>query len=635
MQMNRKNYLILNWFTGFLVLILPLRSIKGQELIGLTENQEVKKAAREMHSREKTTTDAAHLKLPFFEDFSVMKVYPDQSKWTGLSVFVNSSFPDMPPSIGVATLDAIDATGEVYAINDRVTPSDTLTTKPFNLLPYKNTNAQVVLSFWCQAGGKGEMPDPKDSLVLEYYAPLSHEWIWIWDSSAFSAGAFQQKIFTVPKSFYEDGFQFRFRNYTSMSINEVKGKYGALSNVDQWHLDYFMMDTMPRASHSTISDIAFVDPLSDLLYDYTTVPWNHVDYAQSIARNKVRYVVRNFNPYETANIERSYSVRNVLTQEISNYEVLNGDIGPNSIWIRNDPFDHSFNYEPTPYGKFEVTAFIGTLASQFMGNDTVKYTQLFKDYYAYDDGTAEFGFGISGESTTGAMVACRFPVFRADTIRGIDIFFNKTRNNYTANLYFKLCIWKNKDGKPGDTLFVSEKDFTPDTSMGLLEFKRYMLPLSREIIVDDTVFIGIQQLQEDFLNIGYDISHDNRRNIFVNITGSWYSVDSLNPSGSLMMRPVFSTEEFPSGTGRIESGPATLTVYPNPVTDLLHILIPEVLGSEEGTLFIYDITGRQALAERLSSTVYVGYLKPGIYLIRLVMKSGQVLVSRFIVCRQF
>ena len=631
--MNRKNCLIFNYIASFLVLILPFSGISGQELIGLTQNQEVKKASREAGSREKATADAASLTLPFFEDFSILKVYPDQSKWDGISAFVNSSFPDLPPSIGVATLDAIDATGEVYAINDRVTPSDTLASLPFDLLPYKNTNAKVLLSFFCQAGGKGEMPDPKDSLVLEYYSPQSDEWVWIWDTSAYSKGAFAQKIFTVPQSYYEDGFRFRFRNYTSMSINEVKGKFGALSNVDQWHIDYIMMDTMPRASHSSIDDIAFVDPLTDLLFVYTTVPWHHVDYAQSIGRNTVRYVVRNFHPTMAANIDRSYRVKNVLSQEISNYEVLNDDIAPNSLWIRNDPFNHSFYYEPTPYGHFEVTAFISTIASQFMGNDTVKYMQLFRDTYAYDDGTAEYGFGISGESTTGAMVACRFPIFREDTIRGVDIFFNKTRNHYTADLYFKLCIWKNKNGEPGDTLYVSQDDFSPDTGAGLLEYTRYRLPLSREIIVDDTVFVGIQQLQEDFLNIGYDISHDNRKNIFVNITGSWFSIDSLDPSGSLMMRPVFSTQEHPSGIGKEVSGPGILTVYPNPVSDQLYLSIPEAFMNEGGILAVYDITGRLAFSDRISPSVYVGYLKPGIYLIKLVMQSGQVLVSRFIVSR--
>jgi hypothetical protein len=102
-----------------------------------------------------------------------------------------------------------------------------------------------------------------------------------------------------------------------------------------------------------------------------------------------------------------------------------------------------------------------------------------------------------------------------------------------------------------------------------------------------------------------------------------------------MMRPVFSTGEQPSGITEEASGPGILTVYPNPVSDMLHIRIPETFMNEDGTLFVYDITGRQAFSERLSHSVYVGQLKPGIYLVKLVMQSGQVLVSRFIVCRQF
>ena len=400
-----------------------------------------------------------------------MKVYPDQSKWDGLSAFVNSSFPDLPPSIGVATLDAIDATGEVYAINDRVTPSDTLTSLPINLLPYKDTDAQVLLSFFYQAGGKGEVPEPKDSLVLEYYSPGLDEWVWAWKASQIRPGPSARKFLTFPGVF------------TRMVSGFVSGiipacpsmrSRGSMEPSATWISGILIISCWTRCP-GPVMNPSMILPLwirlQDLLYDYTTVPWNHVEYAQSIGRNMVRFVVRNFHPIDTANIERSYRVTNVLTQETSNYEILAGEIGPNpdSVWIRNDPFNHSFYYEPTAYGQFEVTAFITTPASQFLGNDTVKYTQLFRDTYGYDDGTAEYGFGISGESTTGAMIACRFPIFREDTIRGIDIFFNKTRNNYTADLYFKVCIWKNKNGKPGDTLYVSQDEFTPDTSAGLLE----------------------------------------------------------------------------------------------------------------------------------------------------------------------
>jgi len=194
----------------------------------------------------------------------------------------------------------------------------------------------------------------------------------------------------------------------------------------------------------------------------------------------------------------------------------------------------------------------------------------------------------------------------------MDIFFNKTRNNYTANLAFNLCIWKNEGGFPGDTLYVSQEEFTPDVNTGLLEFKRYSIPLSREIMVDDTVFVGIKQLSEDFLNMGYDVSHDNRRNILVNITGSWFSTDSLDPAGSLMIRPVFSTQSMPSALADEASVNERLKVFPNPACDQLQIVVPEQAMNAPGQIQMYDITGRQVFAGELRNTISVSHLKPGI-----------------------
>jgi len=81
--------------------------------------------------------------------------------------------------------------------------------------------------------------------VLEFFSPDANEWVWVWKASVFNPDTFQHEIITVPQSLYEDGFRFRFRNYTSMSPNEVVGKHGALSNVDQWHIDYVMLNTIP------------------------------------------------------------------------------------------------------------------------------------------------------------------------------------------------------------------------------------------------------------------------------------------------------------------------------------------------------------------------------------------------------
>jgi hypothetical protein len=631
--MKQKKILIFSLFAAILLSACLNLQVHGQHLIGLTENQEVMVKARESDSRLKTTLDEGSLILPFFDDFSAITVYPDPSRWTDNYAFINSSFPDLPPTIGVATLDAIDATGEVYATGDQVTPSDTLTSREINLLPYKGTVKQVLLSFFYQAGGKGELPDPSDSLVVDYFSVGEKKWKRQWKAVADTAGPFIQAILTVPQAYYDDGFRFRFRNFTSMSPNEVRGKYGALSNVDQWHIDYVRLDTNTLANHQSPPDIALVDPLTDLLFQYVTVPWHHLNFAQSIGRNKVRYVIRNLEQgFAATNIDRSYFVTDLNDGITDYYWVYNEDIKPAEVMVRNDPFDHSFTRTSAAYGRYDVTAYINTPPSQFRGNDTVKYRQEFRDVYAYDDGTAEYGFGISGESTLGALTACRFPIFRKDTIRGIDIFFNKTRNRYTADLTFNLCIWENRNGYPGDTLYVSAEEFTPDTAAGLLEFTRYRIPLSRDIVVSDTVFVGIKQLSEDFLNIGYDVSHDNRNNIVVNVTGSWFSVDSLKPAGSLMMRPVFSRQEKPTAINT-PSANETLIVFPVPASDMLWINLPEAIAGQAGEIQVYDMLGRKVLNRELSPALSVDQLKPGVYILRLLPENGKALVTRFMISR--
>jgi Secretion system C-terminal sorting domain len=149
--------------------------------------------------------------------------------------------------------------------------------------------------------------------------------------------------------------------------------------------------------------------------------------------------------------------------------------------------------------------------------------------------------------------------------------------------------------------------------------------------VDDTVFVGIKQLSQDFLNIGYDVSHDNRRNIFVNISGSWFSVDSLDPAGSLMIRPVFSTQAMPSGLAEATTADDILKVFPNPARDQLQIVLSEKAMNEPGRIQIYDITGRQVFAIELRNTIPVSQLRPGIYILKIICHSGQVLTCRFVI----
>lgn len=629
----KKDFWIFNILSLGTILLGQITEVSGQQLIGLTENQEIRKASLESATRKKTTAEKASLSLPFFDDFSTLTIYPDPARWDDNYAFINASFPDMPPSIGVATLDAIDATGNVYAIDNKTTPSDTLTSAGLNLLTYHGSSRKVILSFFYQAGGKGEVPDPKDSLVLEFYSAKSGQWLWAWKATADTTGPFQQHIHEIADSLYQDGFRFRFRNYTSMSPNETKGKYGALSNVDQWHLDYIRVDTNSIGNHANIYDMTLVEPLKDLLKQYETIPWNHVNFAQSIMRNNLRYVINVLdNKENTVNIPRSYFVTDYNQPKTYYYEVYPQELPCNEISIRNDPFMHPFTQNSTEYGKYVITAYISPAADQFRGNDTVRYTQLFKDYYSYDDGTAEFGIGISGESTTGAMMACRFPIFRQDTLRAVDIYFNKTRNQYTSTLGFNLCVWENQDGHPGDTLYVSG-ELNPKADAGLLEFARYRIPPDQDIIVQDTVFIGIRQLSEDFMNIGFDISHTNLKNVFFNTTGDWYDGDSISVEGTVMMRPVFGRNATPSGLNNPLLTSESLNLYPVPVNDILYIRYNGLQPAENARIELYDLSGRQVFSQLSGSSINVGSLDPGMYFLRLNLDNQQALSAKFIISR--
>ncbi len=616
------------------VMLCLFVQVKGQTLIGLTENQEIKKSLQTDNNRKKSASAVKSVELPFFDDFSTISIYPDPGKWADSYAFVNSSFPYLPTTIGVATLDAIDAQGNVYAIDNRPTPSDTLTSVPVNLLPYKGTSKQVILSFFYQAGGRGEIPDPQDSLILEFYSVNTSQWIHIWKVTTDTSTPFIQVIKAVPDSFYEDGFRFRFRNYTSMSPDEVKGKFGALSNVDQWHIDYVKLDADNLSTHEKISDIAFVEPLKGMLKQYVSIPWTHVNYAQDIMRQYTRYVLRNMED-SARTLYRSYYVKDLNTNKKYFFNQFDEMILPDTMIYRNDPFDFAYTQTQSEYGRYEVVAFITTPPKQFWGNDTVKHFQEFSNYYAYDDGTAEFGFGVSGESSYGALMAVRFPLYREDTIRGISMFFNKTRNHYTSGLEFNLCVWNNRNGEPGDLLYVSEETFTPDTTLGLLEFKNYMFPVDLNLIVSDTIYVGLRQLTEDFLNIGYDNSCNDCSNIMINTSGPWFTYTEKNQlyNGTLMIRPLFGRK---SSTGIAEKNSSVkngVILYPIPASDQLHIILKDTDYVTSGEIQIFDISGRLVLTTGFSEIISINHLQSGLYYINIRLTTGEKLASKFIISR--
>lgn len=242
------------------------------------------------------------------------------------------------------------------------------------------------------------------------------------------------------------------------------------------------------------------------------------------------------------------------------------------------------------------------------------------NYYAYDDGIPELGYGVSN---AGGMFAVRFDISDYDTIQGVQMLFNHTLND-ANDKYFDIMVWKDENGKPGDTIFTM-KGQRPQWQEQPYRFTYYKF--NRPVTTANSFYIGIQQSSNGLINIGFDTSIDNIGYNFVNTNGSW---QPSSMPGSLMIRPVVGASYY---IGVEENGASThsgtLTVYPNPASDMLHL----EGDFENGQVSLFDLTGRIVYQGVYQHDIVVSSLNNGMYFIQVVTAEGQVINQKFIISK--
>ncbi|GMT45786.1 MAG: hypothetical protein IEMM0006_1618 [bacterium] len=163
----------------FVLIVVP--ALHAQEVLtGLPVNYVVERQALKMKEnvgfKSAAQRQASLLTLPFFDDFTTSRVFPDHRRWVERATFINNSFSYLPPNQWVATFDALDSTGNIYG-SARSVPfkADRLTSQPLRLdsvfvpTPAKLSPADsLYLSFYYQPQGMGDAPEPGDSLVLAF-----------------------------------------------------------------------------------------------------------------------------------------------------------------------------------------------------------------------------------------------------------------------------------------------------------------------------------------------------------------------------------------------------------------------------------------------------------------------------------
>jgi hypothetical protein len=550
------------------------------------------------------------INLPFRDDFSKAGARPDSSLWEDAFVFVNRTLAEQPPSIGVATFDGINDRGSAYDVTSLSSDTcDMLTSKPINL---SNTTGQSILSFWFQPQGKAlvEAPENIDSLALYFFNPSSNSWSSVWRESGRTAEPFRYVAIPIATTFLKQNFQFRFVSYGAQA-----GAY------DVWHLDYLVLDDQ-RSLNDTIiyDDAAFTAPQKPLLNNYSAVPWFHFPnlpipaFKDSLMLSYIYHTDGLGNGLVLG--EYTFRLKDVNGTSLiqtgpQNFNLRDGHETKihETYWRKINPL-FSSPYNPTD--EFSILSrhyWNGVNPPPFIFNDTLKHTQHFKNYYAYDDGTAERGYGV--ESVPGALTIAKYDVLANASLKGLYLNFIPANVDITQNT-FKIVVYENNAGLPGSLIYESDSDYVP-----VYTDQNFYLPFVLDtsgIDLANSVFIGVKQETGARLNIGFDINSVNQTTFFFGAENNLYQSFL---EGTLMMRPFFNYLPADLSTASeelVES--VNVQLYPNPANT--HVSVKLAKGDYADYAYrVFNINGQLLLQDVLTDRIDVSTLPNGLYSIKI------------------
>ena len=566
------------------------------------------------------------LELPFFDDFSGRSVFPDSSKWIDNYVFINNTYSDQQITLGVATFDALDNTGHLYeSASVSGFKADQLTSQPVNLSYSSSDN--IWLSFFYQAGGLSDSPEANDSLTLQFLAPAENKWYSVWEADGTTDRRFKQAIIRVDNSRYlQNGFQFRFINYASLSPN--LSDPSMVGNCDIWNIDYVLLDKNRNAGDTIFADVAFRAPIRSLLKTYETMPWKQfrkIELQEMGSSITIQY--RN-NDTIKRNITRDFEIWDVYKNSQADFFTAGAaDIDALTNVDYKKTHTYSFNTDNTDSAMFRITCSLKTDATDPKENDTIVYYQVFKNYFAFDDGSSEAGYGINGLGSRNAMAAYRFVSYLPDTLRAVSICFNDSYQEANKRA-FDIMVWDNNNGVPGNVLYSKTEVMVQQGDM-INGFYTYDLP--EGVIVNGTFYIGWKQRSETFLNAGLDINTPNAGRQLYWLNGEWHT---SQVTGSIMIRPVVGyPNKITSIADIFVQKKNIISVWPNPATDFLNVSCSDPLLSGSLYLTVMDMSGRQLMKVPFNERIDISSLHEGIYIIITSIKGKPISFDRIIKTR--
>jgi hypothetical protein len=649
-----KKYLSLCIFSLFVLLVRA--QVPGERLSGLHANPVLLARQQAVQNRKIQPLALSAFSNPylysakkdtFLDDFSYPGPYPDSARWLDNKAFINYNFPVAPINLGVATLDGLDPNGYPWNFHGSANisvPCDTLTSKRIEIS--LTSRDSFYFSFYYQAQGRGFAPRNTDSLLLEFKS--SHDslnWKEVWSlggySSTYLDTGFRRVLiplynktdssnYLADTAKYPKGtwFQFRFRNYAIPS-----------GNVSQWNIDYVYLAPFRTVTDTSVGRISMAyEPLS-FLKKYQNMPWKQFQGLSDMADSAHLYFRNNFTSLH--NMSYSYTGYH--------YGVpLPNPYSPKP-YPNMPPFDgygysksrgtayplvagNGFTF-PSPLTDTTVFQIKHILFEGISGLiDTIQSVQRFYNYYAYDDGTAELGYGLEGVGTSrGAQLAVQFSTNVPDTLRAVQFFWNPILRDASLD-GFRLCVWAAGSGQPGKMIYRSDSTFNPQYLNGYNHYRTYLL--DHPLAISGTFYVGWLQYTDANMSVGFDRNTNSMTNNFfkVDSVSSWQG--SLFP-GSLMIRPLFGDTIRMTGITEIKQALELLSLYPNPAQDRIYISMPESTDPATYTVSVISTCGKLILetAWKPGESLDVSRLENGFYLVRINSRTKYSATRKLLIAR--
>ncbi|MFT7100018.1 MAG: hypothetical protein ACJA19_000518 [Bacteroidia bacterium] len=578
------------------------------------------------------------LSLPFFDDFAQSNIYPDSTKWLNNQVYVNSQFPILPPTINVATFDALDPFGYPYrnTLNkDLSTAGDSLTSQPINLKDKGGTlyslSDSMVFSFFYQPNGNGYHLNGEDSIRL-WFKAANGFWFQIWSKGGVGTSQdFKQVVIPiVDANFLHEGFQFMFTTFTRQ-----------VGNANHWHVDYVFFDEKRKVNEAYYDDYAIQGQPASLLKTFWSMPYDHFSMNPGIHEQDAVY----FRVSNRFNVGKNIQPSNEVTFNSTILSQTGGSVNQKNLGGENSIEFNLPKYSLTGLSGTDPIEIKRTISvredskinlNPFRVNDTIIATQIFHDYYAYDDGSAERGFGFdqnTNPSNIAGQIAYGFDLAKEDTLYAIGTFFNQAVYDVSRRR-FKLRVWQSLNGVDGadqDILVYESDEMTPIYSIanGERTFTPYYLDTTL-VLPAGKFYIGWHQSEMYNLNVGWDMNFGNARNsnkknpnLYAKSIGGW---SNDVPDGTLMMRPHFGSErELYAAVYSPIAEDNHPKVYPNPATNVVH------LGGRYASVKLYNLSGLEVLSTADTDEINVLGIVPGIYYLKRANDDYEQIISKLVI----